>query len=284
MADTQIPAPAAAAQPQGQNSPNVEGQQPTTQAETKDLSSQFAHLAKKAKAFREEQRRFQQEREAFQRDRETWQAQNQTKYQGFEERVTKDPIGILEERGITRDQLATLLLNESNPDTANLMFQLQQENKQLRQRIDQVDKRFEENEKSAYQGALTQIRNDAKMLVNSEAANFEMIGLGGDDAIEAVVELCRVTWDEEQILLPVEEAAKQVEQELFERSLRLANSAKIKAKLTAPAEPAAQPQQTQGQPSKTQPTKTLNSQAAQATSKPMSPRQRAILAFQGKLS
>lgn len=282
MADTNVPAAPAAAQPQGQNSPNVEGQQPPAQAETKDLSSQFAHLAKKAKAFREEQRRFQADRDAFQAQRQQWETQNQSKYQGFEERVTKDPIGLLEERGITRDQLASLLLNDSNPDTANLTFQLQQENKRLISEIEKINKRFEDNDKGAYEGALNQIRNDAKMLVNADQSEFELINAGGDDAIAAVVELCKITWDEDQILLPVEEAAKQVEQELLERSLKLANAAKVKAKLLAAQQTAGQ-QQIQQPQSKNQPTRTLNSQAAQATSKPQSARERAIAAFKGQI-
>lgn len=284
MADTPQPTQQ---QPQAQGQPgnNVEPSQSPTQADPTDLSSKYAHLARKEKSFREVQRQFQAERDAFNAERDAWKNQNLAKYQGFEERVTKDPLSVLEERGISRDQLATLLLNQENPDMANLMFQLQQENKSLRERIDGVDKRFQDEEKKAYEGAVNQIRNDAKIIVDSAKSDFELIGLAGEDGIEAIVELCKIAWAEDQVLLSVEEAAKQVEQELLERSMRLAGAAKVKAKYSQQAEPQpGQPEKTPANPLKTQPTKTLNSQSAQATSKPMSARERAILAFQGKLN
>ncbi len=272
MADT-ITAPVATA-PAAQ-APATEAPQ-TTAPETNDLSTKFAHLARKTKAFREEQRKFQTERDA-------WKAQ-EGKYQsavGLEQRLTQDPLGVLAERGITQDQLTALLVNQANPQEANMVFQLQQQNKELMAKIESINKRFEDNENGAVEQAYRQIENDTKILVSSDESNYEMISKAGEDGIQAVKALIKVMWDEDQVLMSVQDAAEQVEQELLERSIALASANKVKAKLSPPA-PVADPKQ-QPIPGKSQPTRTLNSQAAQPTSKPMSAKERAILAFKGQL-
>lgn len=277
MAETNIPAPGAPQAPAaGQIPTSVEGQAPAPQAETNDLSTKFAHLARKTKAFREEQRKFQTERES-------WKSQ-EAKYQaamGLEQRLNQDPLSVLAERGITQDQLTALLVNQQNPQEANMVFQLQQQNKELMDKIDKINKRFEDNESSSYQQALNQIKNDTKILVASDASNYEMISKAGDDGIESVAALIKVMWEEDQVLMSVQDAAEQVEQELLERSITLASANKVKAKLSPPP-PVADPK-LQPIPGKSQPTRTLNSQAAQSTSRPLSRKERAILAFKGQL-
>lgn len=258
MAETNIPVPPA--QPAGQSSTVVEGTPPAAQADTNDLSSKFAHLARKEKAFRAEQRKFQTERDA-------WKAQ-QTQYDqalGIANRIDRDPLGVLADRGITQDQLTSLLVNSSNPQEANHLFQLQQENKTLQAKIEQINKRFEDNDKTSYDQALNQIGYDAKMLINSDADKFELVNIHGEEGIEAIKELCRVVWEEDKVLLTVQEAAEQVEQELYERAQKLASAKKLKPKEAAPVEPT----QTHTNLSKTQSKMTLNSQGAQKISAPV---------------
>lgn len=277
MADTNIPpgAPPTGSTP-GQPSINVDGQQPTTQADTNDLSSKFAHLARKTKALREEQRKLQAQQEA-------WKAKEPefNSALSLADRIRKDPISVLAEQGITPDQLTSLLVNKDNPQEANVMFRLEQENKELRAKIDQINKRFEDNDTAAYDQAVNQIKNDAKILVKSDVSNYEMIESFGEDGIEAIAELCKIVWNEDHVLMPVQEAAELVEQELLERSIKLASASKVKAKLS-PA-PIEEPPKNQQTPGKTRQTVTLNSQAAQATSKPLSAVERAKLAFKGQL-
>lgn len=272
------------ASPQGQPNTNVAPtQQAPTQAET-DFSSRMAHLARKEKAFREQQRRDQAERQSWEQQRKAEQARIEAEIYS---RYQKDPLGFSQERGISPDQLTSLLLNQTNPQEANLIFQLQQQNKQLQERLDAVDKRFEENQTSAIDGALKQIGYDAKLLINSEPDKYEMISRAGEDGIEAVKAYCKLMWDEEQVAIDVQQAAELVEQELLERSLAFASAKKVAAKLqpSAPAQP--EPQQATAQTSKTQQTTSLNSQTLQPGSRPKGlsdadRRRRAILAAQGK--
>lgn len=277
MADTQQPPAANApqAQTQGQNSTSVEGQAPAAQADTNDFSSKFAQLARKTKTLREEQRK-------LQADRDAWKSK-ETEYSSaisLVDRIKRDPVSVLAEQGITPDQLTSLLVNQANPQEANQLFSLQQENKDLRAQIEKINKRFEDNDSAAYTGAINQIKNDTKVLVDSDKSHFEMIDAAGDDGIEAVAELCRIVWEEDHVLMSVQEAAELVEQDFLERSIKLASANKVKAKLSpAPTEPT----QTPTIPGKTQQTKTLNSQAAQASSSPLSARERAIKAFRGEL-
>lgn len=76
--------------------------------------------------------------------------------------------------------------------------------------------------------------------------------------------------------MTVEEAAQAVEEHLAEEALRLAKLKKITAKLQAPAPKS--PEQKPAAPTQ-QPPKTLSNQMD--SPKPMSARERAILAFKG---
>ena len=242
------------------------------QAQDPDVSSKFAHLARKEKAFREQQRKFQTERQSWDQQREQLKAQIEAEIFG---RYTKDPIGFAKERGITEDQLGSLLLNQQNPEVTQI-YQLQQQNKDLLERIEKINQRFEETETNSYNQALNQIGYEAKQLVSAEAEKYELISAAGDQGIDAVKELCKAYWEEDKVLLSVQEAAEMVEQELLEQSLKLASAKKVAAKLQpAPLEPEKTPQQASK-------TRTLNSQAIQAVSGPVKDRvQRAKLVAQG---
>jgi len=269
MEDTQNPQ--GNQEPQGQPSTVVEGQAPATQEETNGFDSKYAAMARREKAFRAEQRRFQAERDAWKAERDAERARIEGEIYG---RFDKDPVGSLSQRGITPDQLTSLLVNQNDPN-ANFIFQVQQENKELRQQIDAINKRFEDNDRGAYEQGLRQIGHDAQTLIKSNPNDYEMVGLAGDDGIEAIKALCKAYWEEDKVLISVREAAEMVEQEYLENAVRLANSNKVKTKLTpaqAAAKAAADATKTPQQTGKIQPTKTLNSQVTQQISQPVTDR------------
>jgi hypothetical protein len=122
---------------------------------------------------------------------------------------------------------------------------------------------------------MKQIRNDVNMLVKHDP-QFETIK--ATNSIGDVVELIEKTFNEDGVLLTVEEAAQQVESYLVDEAIKLARLAKIQQKL-APA-PKAEASKATGTPEK-QSMKTLTNSVN--SSRTLSARERAILAMQGKL-
>jgi hypothetical protein len=104
-----------------------------------------------------------------------------------------------------------------------------------------------------------------------------------------VVKLIQKVFDEDGILMTVEDAAKLVEEELVSEYLKYSKLNKIAKKINPQPAPAASqaaaPASQQGAPSESpkqpQPAKTLSNNMA--SSRPLTARERAILAAEGKL-
>lgn len=239
------------------------------------ISPKFAALARKEKALRDEFQKLKVEQEAF----KTKQTEYETGYiprAKLAERAKQDALGILTELGITPDEFTQQLLN-SNPQD-HVTRKLEAQIKALEDRLNQTVSKADEQQSKAYDQALNQIRNEAKVLIDSNP-DFETIK--DTNSTEAVVELIRDTFDKDGTLLSVEEAAKEVEEYLLEQGIKMAQFRKVKEKLSQPVET---PAPKQIIPEK-QPMKTLTN-AVSASSKPLGRkerRERAIMAFQGKL-
>lgn len=267
-----------AAQTQNRQIPLVEGQQPQGEAAPEALSPKFAALAKKEKELRSRVQALKAEQDAIKAEKEAFKAK-QAEYESsyvpkakLKDLITQDPGSL----GLTQEELLNLALNGPKPENAleqKLMAKIQElEEKQAKSASD-----IESQQTKAYERAVNQVRTETKALVESDE-RFETIK--ATNSVDSVVELIKKTFDEEEILLSVEDAAQQVEDYLVEQALNLAQLKKIKEKL-AP-KPAEQPQAPPKQP------QTMNTltHAVNATTKPLTAdgrRERAILAFQGKL-
>lgn len=151
--------------------------------------------------------------------------------------------------------------------------------KRLEAKLEQQEKGQQDQQTQAYQSAVNQIRSDVKALVSSDP-NFETVKSTG--SVNDVVELIEQTYKEEQRLLSVEEATQMVEDYLIDEAVKLANIGKIKKRLsTAPAVPAKTQTQTPNQTKQTPTMKTLTN--ATASTRQLSARERALLAFKGEL-
>lgn len=224
-----------------------------TEEKGEQLSPQFAALARKEKAIRLEAQKIKAEREAFAKERD------QFKSPGYitKDELMKNPIGILTSHGWSPDQIAQMLLSDTHQPT-----QQDQERKQLLARIEElegkhkkVESRFDEQQTQDREQAIGQIRNEVKVLVDSDEA-FETIK--ASNKMDAVVEHITQTYDEDGVLLSVEDAATEVENALVEEAMKLMSLSKIKDRLNPPVEAAPVKQQgisvqqrTAGQPIKT---------------------------------
>ncbi len=261
----------------------VSGPEKTTAEDTKletqeALSPRFAALARQQKAFREQQKAFQAQKQLFETERQARQEEIE-QAKSWKTKLTQDPLSAITEAGITYEQLTNAILNQ--PSSQDLQYQkLFQEVQSLRQSQEQSSTRFEDLQKQQYEDAKKQIRNDVSMLVDGNEV-FETIK--AMNAQEAVVELIEETYKEENRLMTIDEAAQAVEDYLVEEAMKLASLKKIQAKFSPPPSPEVQ----QTQPTQKTQMQTLSNRMVQSTTKSLNAkekRERAILAFQGKLS
>lgn len=247
-----------------------------TKPKEEPLSSQYAQLARKEKAIRAKVQEL-KAKEAAIAAKDAEYAAKDSEYQSkyiSRDALAQDPWSILQDLGITYDKLTEQALNttQQDPQTKAYLTRLEAEIKALRSEQEGTKKTYQANQDQQYQQALNQIKAETQTLVASDP-NFETIRETG--SVDDVVELIKQTFDKDGILLTVEEAAQEVENHLVEEALKIARIKKIQQRLS--------PQQAQKQPEtvQKQPAKTLTN--AMATTKPMTAKQRAILAFEGKL-
>jgi len=233
-------------------------EQGTTEA-TQPLSPQFAALAKQKRALQVK------ERELQDREAKLTASGNQEGSDKLIERLKSQPLSVLQEHGVTYEQLTDAILNgnEVNPETQALKQELQELKKSL-------DQKFQTNEERQEEAALTEMLYEAEDLAK-EGEDFALIR--EQDAYDKVLRLIHSHYKQTSRVLDVRTAMERVETELLTSAEKLARLGKVQSKIAPPQE--LQPQQPQRQ------MRTLT--ARDSSSAPMSARQRAIAAFQGTL-
>lgn len=261
-------------------------------------SQQYAQLARREKAIRAKQQQMEQEIKAKEASLQAREAELEARTKGFDptKYISKaefeaDPYGTAAKAGMSVDELynrmTERMINQTPTDP-----RMEAHISKLEAKLAALEQANEEGKKSAiteqeraYKAAVTQIKTDVKQLVFTDPA-YEMVKV--TNSVNDVVELIEKVYHRDGTLLSVEEAAEQVENYLLEEALKLSNTEKIKQKMkpastaastsqkqsptpTSPATPAKQPQQM----------KTLTN--TNTSSRTLSARERALLAFKGEL-
>ncbi len=257
------------------------------------LSRQFAQLARQEKALRakvQQQEQTFKAREESLKTKETQIAALEQQYKsGYisHDELKANTLSVLANVGVSYDELTQQILNQQprDPRLNAELESLKSQIRDLKAANEQSAKAQEDQQKSSYQAAINQIRSDAKKLVSNDPA-FETIRV--TNSINDVVELIERTWQEDGTVLSVDEAAAQVEDYLVERLSKIVtNTGKIKQRLSQASAQAAKetPQQTQApaakQQTQPQPMKTLTN--ATSSTRKLTAKERAILAFKGQL-
>lgn len=240
------------------------------------LSPRFAALARQQKEIRRQQAELRAEKEKMSAEIARYQSDYIPKA-----KLTEDPLGTLSSNGISYDQLVELAVQYPTSNDP-VIKQIRDELTAIKEEKTQRQKLDEETQAKNYETAVNQIRNEAKLLIDSDAA-FETVKEEGQQ--DAVVALIEETFKDEGRLLSVEEAAQMVEEFLIEDAMRKANLKKVKARLQPPA-PAPLPEVNGTKQSPKPPTiKTITNAALSAPSKPLTAadrRARAIAIFRGE--
>lgn len=263
-----------------------------TQTEKKEdpaLSRQFAQLARQERALRAKAQQQDQAYKARIAELEAREAALTTK-PTFDPKeyikrsqIKEDALSALDEVGVSWDELTQQAINRQPIDP-----RLQQTVDNLKAQIEDLKAANEQNQKAAVDrdqagraAAVRQISLDAKNLVKSDPVAYEAIAKTG--TVKEVVDLITKTFDKDGILLTVEEAAQEVENYLVEENFKMSTSInKIKQRMAAAnASASKSDEKTQASTKQQQTMKTLTN--ATASSRQLSAKERAILAFKGEL-
>ena len=245
--------------------------------EARSIDPKYADFAKKEAMLRSkiqaQEAAFKAREEAIKAKEAEYQSQYIQKSK-IPELFQRDSAQALRELGLSGDTLTQALLNQPSPE-AQMIQDLKAEIAQLKAGLDETKGQFTSRDQQARVSALNQIKADTKQLVSSDP-RFETIKSTGSE--QAVVEVIESKFDKDGVLISVEEAAEAVEAELIEELSKYAQLKKIQEKLQ-PAATVQAPQQN----TKPQQSRTLAHSQVGSTQKTLSPRERAILAIQGKL-
>lgn len=252
-----------------ENQPNSTGsvEAPVaSEAKKEQLNPQLAALARRERANREAQRKLQEERAAWEAEKAKFVPK---------ERLSSDTLRTLAEAGISYDKLVELQLAQAPQDPQQqLLDKIAALEQRLASTTEQVENTLKTRDQQSYDQAKKQIQADVDLLVSSDPA-YETLKATGQT--KEVVALIEKVFNEEGIILDVEDAARAIEDVAFEqeskRLERLQQLSKFKAKL-APKEEATPAQPGAAQRGSTTITNNMGS------TRPLSPRERAILAFE----
>lgn len=229
--------------------------------DTKPLSPQFAALAKQRRALQVKERELAEREKAL-------QAQPQSGSDDLVARLKSEPLRVLQEHGVTYDQLTDAILSNQNVHNPEIQ-ELKAEIKALKEG---VDKSLSDRDAQAEQAVLAEMRREAVLLAKS-GDTYEMVR--ETNSVPDVIQLIHRTYKQTGEVLDVSEAMQLVEDELINESLKIAKIKKVQSKLS----PQPEPQQIQQQQPRQM--RTLTNRDSART--PMSRRERAIAAMTGTL-
>lgn len=265
--------------------------------------ARLMHLAKQQKMLRSEQVKFKAEQEAWKKEQEQRKSDYENNYVP-KSRLKENAVQALLDAGVSADELTSSLINQPSPQDLELR-ELKAKLAALQADTDSIKNSSKEREDSQYQQVRSQMLNEAKIFVNSNQTDYELINKYG--AQEAVIEYIEQIFhgvDQEtgeaidhpyaKAVMPIEEAAKEVEEYLLEQAIDLVKAKKVMSKIN-PAPPPAPakgvpPRRGSGPTITTKappPINTLTHQTIPATTTKGTTekdrRSRAILAFQKRL-
>lgn len=262
----------------------------TPAKEEPTLSSQYAVLARKEKALRakvQSQELAIRSKEAAIAEREAAIKAKEAEYQTNyipKSKLSDDTLATLLEAGITYDQITQMALNQSqaqDPATKLAIQRLEAQVKAQAEAVENAKKQQEDSVKNQYSEALKQIRYDATALVKTDNS-FEMIR--ETNSIGDVVDLIERTYKEDGVILTVEEAAQLVEDELVEQVSKYARVSKIQQRLQPKPPKEAEAPKSPVQQSNSQQSQLKTLTNAVGSTRPLTARERALLAFENKLN
>lgn len=222
------------------------------------FAAKFAALSRKEKEIRTREAAMQKQLADLEAKINSIKSQEEeiTKFRNLPSRLKQEPLKVLEESGLSFQQLAEMVLNDGKPTQDMVM---QEYEKKVMGKVQELEQKLAEKEakeaQERHEAALGQFKAQLTDFVNNNA-EYELIK--ANDAVEVVYELIEQHYAETQQILSNKEASDAVEEYLLEEAKKLVDRDKVKKLLTppTPTKPAAPTGKTS--------TTLSNAQAAQA--------------------
>lgn len=265
-----------------QETPVVQGEQKKDDS----LSSQYSALVRKEKALRAKAMQQEQAWKTREAELAKKQAEYEAKIKEYEsgyiskQKLRENTLEALAEAETSYEKLTQDLISNStpiDPRVTSYIQKLEAKLAKLEESTQQTQKAYTEQQEQSYKAAVRQIKLDATELVKANPDDYE--GILKTNSISDVVELIEKTFQEDGRVMSVEEAAQEVENYLIDEADRLSQLKKVQARRQQVQQSLVK--QSQPQVKQSQPMKTLTN-AAGSTRK-LTAKERAILAFKGEL-
>lgn len=244
------------------------------------LSDKYAALARRERQLRNEIRAFKAQQEAAKVPAAP--TFDESKYIS-KDRLEQDLLGTLGESGYSYDRIVEQALGAHNQDPymKAALARMEGQIKAQAEANAKLQSSLEDQQNNQRKQAVNQIRLDTQTLIKNDP-NFETIR--ETNSVSDVVELIEKTFDEDGVLLSVEEAAQAVEDHLLEEAMKLTKIGKIQQRLKQAAQAAPTKATQQGaQAAQQQQTQSKTLTNNMGTTRQLSARERAILAAKGEL-
>lgn len=262
-------APQAAPETKTPEAPKPEGE--AVQQPSDKIAPRFAALAR-------EERRIQREKDAFKAEREADKKTRESEAQELEqlrakvtilEEVKKSPravLRILDEAGLTFDDLTKAILDEPESKPSKEVSQLVQDVQALQKKLSDRDSAEEkaklEQTQTFIDNQISEFKAQAEEVIKADPDRFELIL--ANDAFSEVFSVVEKYWEETGEILDPEVAADYLEKELTEKAKSLLSAKKLASGVLAPEKKGESVQETKPGRETKPPSKTLSNDALPA--------------------
>lgn len=218
ITNTPIPPKGSPAQNTAQPNSTEEEKTPNSEASEKGvtLSPQISAIARKEAATRQREFALKRREQEF-----AERLARADKYDQLKAKIASKDYSAADELGLTYDEHLKYELNKKAPDPAEERY------KKVEDELASLKMAQEEQTTKEYQVNQGLWKKEINKLVKGNEA-FPEVNFAGAEAEAAILQHINDSFDEDETELSAEEAAKQIEEHLAERALRLAESPTIK--------------------------------------------------------
>lgn len=193
------------------------------------FAAKFAALARKEKMLRESERQMQQQAEQIkQMQAEIEKARKET--QSWADRFKKEPLKVMEEAGLSYEELSQIVLNEGNPTPELMIKRLKEEmESSYKKELEELKKQLQDKEEREAQDKYAQAENAFKAEIRKTIDTndkYELTRANG--AYDLVFDVIREYYEQNNRVLSHEEAADLVESHLEEEAKKVLELKKVK--------------------------------------------------------
>lgn len=238
----------------------VEAQpEPQVSAQEERFAAKFAALSRKEKAVRQREAQLQQQMQDLEAKLKAFESQQSEvqNYKSLPDRLKKEPFKVLQEQGLTFEQLAEMVLNDGKPTQEMILSEYE---KKVMSKVQELEQKLAEKEvkeqEERYNAAINQFQGQLVDFIN-ETPDYELIR--ANDSADLVYNVIEEHFNETGEILSNKEACDAVEEYLLEEAKKLVDREKVKKLLSSQT-----PSKTATPSGKSSPTLS-NAQAAQAS-------------------